>query len=317
MPLPILRDIQQAHLRIKEHIHRTPVLTSSAINEITGASITFKCENFQKVGAFKFRGATNAVLSLSEYETVNGVATHSSGNHAAALALAARNRGVRCYIVMPSTAPDIKIAAVKNYGGEITFCEPTLQSREETLKEIILKTGATMIHPYDNFNVISGQGTAAVELLDEVPGMEALFVPVGGGGLLSGSAIAAKSMHPGIKVYGCEPANADDAYRSIKSGILQPSINPRTIADGLLTALSDMTFTIIRNHVDDIFTVSEESIIDAMQMIWQRMKIIVEPSSAVPLAALIENRTYFKGQQVGIILSGGNADLTNLPFRSK
>jgi threonine dehydratase len=205
---------------------------------------------------------------------------------------------------------------VKHYGGEITFCEPTLKSREETLKTIILKTGATIIHPYDNFNVISGQGTAVIEFLEEVPGMKALFVPVGGGGLLSGSSISAKSLQPGIKVYGCEPANADDAYRSIKSGILQPSIHPDTIADGLLTALSEMTFSIISNNVDDIFTVSEESIVYAMQMIWQRMKIIVEPSSAVPLAALIENRTNFKGQHVGIILSGGNADLTNLPFRS-
>jgi threonine dehydratase len=313
--LPSFSDIQQAHTRISGHIHRTPVLTSSGINEMTGISVYFKCENFQKVGAFKYRGATNAVLSLTEEEAAKGVATHSSGNHAAALALAAKNRGIRCYVAMPHTAPKPKIEAVRHYGAAITFCEPSLQSREETLKTIIAETGAVMIHPYDNFQVICGQGTAAKEFLEDVPALEVLFVPVGGGGLLSGSALAAKSINPQLKVIGCEPANADDACRSFKSGEIQPSVNPKTIADGLLTSLSELTFTLIRKYADDIYTVSEESIILAMRLVWQRMKIIIEPSSAVAVAALIENRSIFEGKCVGIILSGGNVDLTNLPFQ--
>jgi threonine dehydratase len=312
--LPSFSDIQQAHTRISGHIHRTPVLTSSGINEMTGISVYFKCENFQKVGAFKYRGATNAVLSLTEEEAAKGVATHSSGNHAAALALAAKNRGIRCYVAMPHTAPKPKIEAVRHYGAAITFCEPSLQSREETLKTIIAETGAVMIHPYDNFQVICGQGTAAKELLEDEPTLEVLFVPVGGGGLLSGSALAAKSINPQLKVIGCEPANADDACRSFKSGEIQPSVNPKTIADGLLTSLSELTFTLIRKYADDIYTVSEESIILAMRLVWQRMKIIIEPSSAVAVA-LIENRSIFEGKCVGIILSGGNVDLTNLPFQ--
>lgn len=313
--LPVFKNIKEAHNRIAPFIHRTPVLTSSGINELTGMSVFFKCENFQKVGAFKYRGATNAVLSLSATEAEKGVATHSSGNHAAALALAAGMRGIRCYVVMPYTAPKPKIEAVKHYGAEITFCEPTLQSREETLKTIIEKTGATMIHPFDNFMVICGQGTAAKEFLEDEPALDLLFVPVGGGGLLSGSALAAKSIRPEIKVFGCEPANADDACRSFKSGVIQPSVNPKTIADGLLTSLSQLTFTLIRNNADDIFTVSEESIIIAMRLIWQRMKIIIEPSSAVPVAALLNNREMFEGKRAGIIISGGNVDLANLPFQ--
>jgi threonine dehydratase len=313
--LPVFKNIKEAHNRIAPFIHRTPVLTSSGINELTGMSVFFKCENFQKVGAFKYRGATNAVLSLSVTESEKGVATHSSGNHAAALALAAGIRGIRCYVVMPYTAPKPKIEAVKHYGAEITFCEPTLQSREETLKTIIEKTGATMIHPFDNFMVICGQGTAAREFLEDEPALDLLFVPVGGGGLLSGSALAAKSIRPEIKVFGCEPANADDACRSFKSGVIQPSVNPKTIADGLLTSLSQLTFALIRNNADDIFTVSEESIIIAMRLIWQRMKIIIEPSSAVPVAALLNNRKMFEGKRAGIILSGGNVDLANLPFQ--
>ena len=315
LTLPSFSDIQQAHTRISGHIHRTPVLTSSGINEMTGISVYFKCENFQKVGAFKYRGATNAVLSLTEEEAVKGVATHSSGNHAAALALAAKNRGIRCYVAMPHTAPIPKIEAVRHYGAAITFCEPNLQSREETLKTIIAETGAVMIHPYDNFQVICGQGTAAKELLEDEPLLDLLFVPVGGGGLLSGSALAAKSINPQLKVFGCEPANADDACRSFKTGVIQPSVNPKTIADGLLTSLSELTFTLIRKYVDDIFTVSEESIIIAMRLVWQRMKIIIEPSAAVAVAALIENRRIFEGKRAGIILSGGNVDLMSLPFQ--
>lgn len=316
LPIPTFADIRQAHERIAPYVHRTPVMTSSDLNEMTGVSLFFKCENFQKVGAFKFRGATNAVLSLTDDEAKQGVATHSSGNHAAALALAARKRGIPCHVVMPETAPLPKVEAVRHYGAEITFCEATLQSREDTLNKIIEKTRAVVVHPYDNIRVICGQGTAAKELLEDVTPVDCLFVPIGGGGLLSGSSISAKTMNPGIKVYGCEPLNADDACRSLKSGVLQPPLKPNTIADGLLTAMSELTFTIVKENVDDILTVSEDAIIKAMLLIWQRMKIIIEPSSAVAFAALHENRNLFQGKRAGIILSGGNVDLLNLPFRS-
>lgn len=314
MLIPTFSDIALAHERIARYVHRTPVLTSQGIDEMTGMLLFFKCENFQKVGAFKYRGATHAVVKLRDAEAAKGVATHSSGNHAAALALAARKRGIKCYVVMPHTAPLPKVEAVKSYGAEITFCEPTLQSREDTLATVVERTGATIVHPYDNFNVICGQGTAAKELLEEQPALDMLFAPVGGGGLLSGTAIAAKAMIPGITVYGCEPANADDACRSFKTGTLIPSVNPKTIADGLLTSLSERTFAIIREKVDDIFTVPEEAIVLAMRMVWQRMKIIIEPSSAVALAAVMINREAFRGKRAGIILSGGNVDLTSLPF---
>jgi threonine dehydratase len=315
MLLPLYSDIQRAHLRIAGHIHHTPIHTSSGIDEIVGARVYFKCENFQKAGAFKYRGATHAVLSLTDEEAAKGVATHSSGNHAAALALAARKRGIKCHVVMPKTAPAPKVEAVRSYGGEITFCEPNLKSREETLNAIVATTGAIIIHPYDNFNVICGQGTAAKEFLEEIPALEVLLAPVGGGGLLSGSALSAKAINPRITVIGCEPARADDAYRSFKSGEIQPSVNPVTIADGLLTSLSERTFTLIRKYVDDIYTVDEASIIFAMRLVWQRMKIIIEPSSAVAVAVLLENKRFFEGKHVGIILSGGNADLSNLPFQ--
>lgn len=313
--LPTFKDVQQAHARIADLVHHTPVLSSSGINDIAGASVYFKCENFQKVGAFKYRGATNAVFSLSEQEAVKGVATHSSGNHAAALALAAAKRGIKCDVVMPRTAPPPKIEAVRHYGAKITFCEPTLKSREETLASVISQSEAVVIHPYDNFNVICGQGTAAIELLEEVPYLDAMLAPVGGGGLLSGTSLSAKSVNPDIKVYGCEPANADDAYKSFITGTIHPSVNPSTIADGLLTSLSDLTFAMVRKYVDSIYTVSEEAIIEAMQLVWKRMKIIIEPSSAVPLAVVLQNKDIFKGKKAGIILSGGNVDLTNLPFR--
>jgi threonine dehydratase len=311
---PSYKDIEAAAVRMAGIVHHTPVLTSSAINEMTGLEAYFKCENFQKVGAFKYRGATNAVLSLSNEQAARGVATHSSGNHAAALALAARRKGIPCYVAMPENAPQVKIEAVRHYGAEITFCEPTLQSREDTLKEIIRKTGAVFIHPFDNFEVISGQGTAAKEFLEEIPDLNILLVPVGGGGLLSGSSIAAKSMKPGILVYGCEPANADDAFRSFHSGKIHPSVKPNTVADGLLTSLSELTFSIIRENTDDIYTVSEASILYAMRLIWQRMKIIIEPSSAVPVAVMLEHKDQFAGEKTGIIISGGNCDLSNLPF---
>lgn len=314
MNLPKFEDIKAAHDRIRPYIHHTPVLSSKSINEIVGAELFFKCENLQKVGAFKFRGACNSVFSLSDEEAKNGVCTHSSGNHAAALALAARMRGIPAYIVMPENAPEIKKIAVAGYGAQITFCTPTLEARESTLKKVAAETGATEIHPYNYFNVICGQGTAAKELIEEIGTLNVVMAPVGGGGLLSGTAISTKAMLSGAKVIAAEPAGADDAFRSFYSKTLQPSVAPKTIADGLLTSLGSITFPIILSEVDQIATVSEESIVAAMRMIWERMKIIIEPSSAVPLAAILENKVDVKGQKVGIILSGGNVDLGKLPF---
>ena len=314
MLIPTFSDILAAHELIKPYIHRTPVLTCRSINSLMGCELFFKCENFQKVGAFKFRGATNAVFSLSEQEAESGVGTHSSGNHAAALVLAARMRGIRAHIVMPSNAPEVKKIAVAGYGANITFCEPTLQSREETLGKLAEDLGLTIVHPYNNFKVISGQGTAALELLDEVKALEIVMCPVGGGGLLSGTAISTKSLLPGCKVIAAEPKGADDAFRSFRDGYIHPSIQPKTIADGLLTSLGELNFAIIRPNVDEILTASEESIVMAMRMIWERMKIIIEPSSALPLAVMMENREVFAGHRIGIILSGGNVELTKLPF---
>jgi threonine dehydratase len=314
LKLPVYHDVELAHERIRGYIHRTPVLTSASINNILDCSIFFKCENFQKVGAFKFRGATNAVFSLSDDEVQRGVATHSSGNHAAALALAARTCGVVAYVVMPENAPEIKKKAVAGYGAQITFCTPTLKDREDTLKTIIEKTGATEVHPYDNFFVIAGQGTAVKELIEEVQGLDVVLSPVGGGGLLSGTAISVKALSPSTKMIACEPAGADDAFRSFYSGTICPSVSPSTIADGLLTSLGQHNFPIIQQHVDVVVTVSEESIIAAMRMVWERMKIIIEPSSAVPLAAILEKKVDVGGKKVGIIVSGGNVDLGKLPF---
>ncbi|MDX9725981.1 MAG: pyridoxal-phosphate dependent enzyme [Bacteroidales bacterium] len=314
MTLPTLSDIQSAHLRVRPFIHRTPVLTSRQLNHIFGCELFFKCENFQKVGAFKFRGATNAVLSLTEEKRKAGVVTHSSGNHAAALALAAGMNGTKAYIVMPENAPSVKKDAVAGYGAEITFCKPTLRAREETCMTIMESTGATLIHPYDNFNVICGQGTASLELLEEINDLDTVIAPVGGGGLMSGTSTCVKGINTRIKVIGAEPLNASDAWKSFRTGILTPSVNPLTIADGLLTSLSELTFSIIRKNVDDIFTVSEESIIHSMKLVWERMKIIIEPSSATVLAAISENTGFFRGKRIGLIVSGGNVDLTRLPF---
>jgi threonine dehydratase len=314
MNLPSLSDIKAAHTRIKPFIHKTPVLTSRQLNTIFDCELYFKCENFQKVGAFKFRGATNAVLSLTEDEKRRGVVTHSSGNHAAALSLAAVMNGVRPYIVMPESAPVVKKNAVAGYGAEITFCKPTLKAREETTRIIMEKTGATLVHPYDNFNVICGQGTAAAELLDEVDDLEIIVAPVGGGGLMSGTSTAAKGINQKINVIGAEPVNANDAWKSFTTGILTPSVNPLTIADGLLTSLSELTFSVIRKNVDEIITVKEESIIECMLLVWERMKIIIEPSSATVLAAVKENPGYFRGKKTGLIISGGNVDFRKLPF---
>jgi len=307
---PTIEDVRAAQRRIAGLVHRTPVMTCTTLNEMVGARLYFKCENFQKVGAFKFRGACNAVFSLSEHEAAKGVVTHSSGNHAAALSLAARKRGITARIVMPSNAPAVKIAAVKNYGGQITFCEPTQQSREATAAAIIEQTGAVMIHPFNNDHVIAGQATAAIELLEDVPDLDYLLTPVGGGGLLSGTAIAARSIKPNMKVIGCEPKNADDAFRSLQAGRIIPPEHPQTIADGLKTSLGDKTFPIIQQLVDEIVLVSEDQIILGMRHIFERMKIIVEPSSAVPFGALLSGDLAIAGKKVGIILSGGNVDLS-------
>lgn len=314
MEFPDSEVIQKAAIRIASYIHKTPVLTSAYLNERFGANLFFKCENFQKVGAFKSRGAVNAVFSLDEESANKGVATHSSGNHAQALARAAALRKIPAYIVMPENAPKVKVAAVKGYGGKITFCKPTLAAREETLNEIVANTGAVEIHPYDNLNVIAGQATAVKEFVEERPDLDLILCPVGGGGLLSGSALSARFFSPQTKVVGCEPAGADDAYRSFYSGKFVPSVAPKTIADGLLTSLGSYTFPIIREFVSDIVTVEEVNIIEAMRLVYERMKIIIEPSSAVPLATLLENKVDVAGKKVGILISGGNVDLNHLPF---
>lgn len=314
MKIPDLADIQAAHYRIKPFIHCTPVMKSQKLNELFNCELFFKCENFQKVGAFKFRGATNAVLSLNYLERQKGVVTHSSGNHAAALALAARMNGIKAYIVMPENAPVVKKNAVAGYGAEITFCKPSLQAREDTTRLIMEKTGATLVHPYDNFNVICGQGTAALEFLNEIADLEIIIAPVGGGGLMSGTSTCVKGINKTIQVIGAEPLNANDASISFSSGILTPSFNPKTVADGLLTSLSELTFSVIRKNVDKILTVKEDSIIECMLLVWERMKIIVEPSSATVLAVVKENPDLFRNRKTGLIISGGNVDFRNLPF---
>lgn len=311
---PTLNDIRFAAVRIKTFTHHTPILTCSAINEIAGCEIFFKCENFQKVGAFKARGAANAVVKLSDEVKKKGVATHSSGNHAAALARAAAVAGIPSYIVMPSNAPEIKKKAVKGYGGEIIECEPNLKARETTLEKVVKETGATFIPPYDFMDVIEGQATCALEFHEERDDLEIIMAPVGGGGLLGGTALLTNYWDPEIEVIGAEPTGADDAYRSFKTGRLIPQTGPNTIADGLLTSLGDLNFQIIQKYVSDILLATDPQIIAAMRLIYERMKIIIEPSCAVPLAALLANKERFAGKRVGIILSGGNVDLEKLPF---
>lgn len=311
---PTFEDVLAAAERIRGRVHRTPVMTSEAIDRIAGALLHFKCENLQKVGAFKARGATNAVLLLDDEAAGRGVATHSSGNHAAALAYAAGIRGVPAHVVMPSSAPPVKKAAVAGYGALITECEPTLEGRETTLDAVIERTGATFIHAYDNPTVIAGQGTASLELITDVPDLEVVIAPVGGGGLMSGTAIAVSASRPDISIWGSEPAGADDAFRSLRDGSLHPSIKPKTIADGLLTSLSNRTFRILSERLEGILTVSEENIVRAMRLLWERMKLVVEPSGAVPLAAVLQNPDTFADRRVGLIISGGNVDLDNLPW---
>jgi len=309
-----ITEIRQAALRIQPYAHRTPVLTCASLDQIVGATVFMKCENLQKVGAFKFRGACNAVFSLIEQEAANGVATHSSGNHAQALALAARLRGIPAHIVMPSNAPAVKKAAVAGYGGQITFCEPTQAARERALESVVQETGAVFIHPYDNWQVIAGQGTTALELLEQEPNLDVVMAPVGGGGLLSGTALAVHALRPTCQVIAAEPEAADDAYRSLQEGRILPSIQPKTIADGLLTSLGEFTFPVIRSYVSQIITVSESAIVQAMRTVWERAKFIIEPSAAVPVGALLEKKVDFSGLRIGVILSGGNVDLDRLPW---
>jgi len=313
-----LASIRAAAERIAPFVHRTPIVGSRQINELLGCEIEFKCENLQKVGAFKARGAHNAVFQLDDDAAHRGVATHSSGNHAAALALAARNRGIRACVVMPSNAPAVKKAAVAQYGAEITYCEPTLAARESALRRLQAETGAHVVHPYEDPDVISGQGTVALEIIEqsEARPPDIVIAPVGGGGLLAGISVAIDALKPSIEVIGSEPLGADDAFRSFHSGKLQPQLAPDTIADGLLTSLGAPNFELIRQHVDDIVTVSEPSIVTAMQWIWSRTKLIVEASAAVSLAAAISDPARFRGKRVVAVLTGGNVDFDRLPFAS-
>jgi threonine dehydratase len=313
--IPSAENIVTTHEAIAPYINHTPVLTSESINNIAGAELFFKCENFQKVGAFKMRGACSAGLRLTNEQLQNGLATHSSGNHAQAVALTAKLLGVPAYIVMPDNAPLIKQKATAGYGANITFCKNTLEARASTLAEVVAQTGATFIHPYNDYNVIAGQATAAKELIEDIPELDILIAPIGGGGLMSGTALSAHYFSTSTTVYGSEPQNVDDAYRSFQSGQIEPNHTIVTVADGLRTLLGEKTLDIIRRYVKDIFTVSEDEIIEAMQLIWQRMKIIIEPSCAVPVAAILKNREVFKGKRVGVIITGGNVDLGNLPFK--
>ncbi len=313
--MPTSVDVERAAERIRPFARRTPVLTASSLDALLGARLFFKCENFQRVGAFKFRGACNAVQSLSVAEAARGVATHSSGNHGAALALAARLRGVPCTVVVPRNAPVVKRAAVAAYGAEVVLCEPTLPARETTLAGLVAESGQEVVHPYDDARVIAGQGTAALELVSEVPDLDVLLVPIGGGGLASGTALAVRGTSPGTRVVAVEPRGADDAYRSFRRGELLPSVAPDTIADGLLTSLGVRNFELVRRHVDDIIRVSEEAIVRAMRLVWERMKIVVEPSAAVPVAAFLDGALEGPAEQrIGIVLSGGNVDLERLPW---
>lgn len=311
---PDLPTIREAAARIAPWIHRTPVVTCRSLDALVDARLFFKCENLQRVGAFKLRGASNAVFSLDDAAAARGVATHSSGNHAQALALAARNRGLTAHIVMPQGSPAVKCAAVEGYGGRITFCEPTLAARESTLQRVVAETGATFVHPYDDFRIIAGQATAALELLEDVPELDAVVVPVGGGGLAAGTCLAVHGLAPRMRVVAAEPRNADDAFRSLAAGRLVPSNDPRTVADGLRTSLGTRNFPILRAHLARVALASEESIVRAMRLLWERAKLVVEPSGAVPLAALLEDPGELRGRRLGVVLSGGNVDLDRLPW---
>ena len=310
-----LAAIHAAHARIRSHVQRTPVLTSRSLDAVAEATLFFKCENLQKVGAFKARGACNAVFSLDNAEARRGVVTHSSGNHGAAVAWAAARRGIPAWVVMPENSAEIKKAAVQGLGATVRFCAPTLEARDTTCAAVLAETGAVLVHPYDDWRVIAGQGTAALELLEEIPDLDAIITPVGGGGLLSGTAIASRGMKPSIRIYGAEPAGADDAWRSLQSGRIVPQTDPRTIADGLRSSLGVKTFAVLSTLVDAIGTTSEEAIVQAMRLTWDKLKLVIEPSAAVPLAALVERKLPVAGLRVGIVVSGGNVDLDRLPWQ--
>ncbi|MBN8179488.1 beta-hydroxyaspartate dehydratase BhcB [Roseibium aggregatum] len=312
--IPTLEDMLVAHERIKPHIHRTPVLTSSFLNELTGAELFFKCENFQKAGAFKVRGASNAVFGLDEETAKAGVATHSSGNHALSLSYAAGRRGIPCHVVMPRTAPQAKKDAVRGYGGIITECEPSTSSREAVFAEVEARTGAEFVHPYNDPRVIAGQGTCSKELMEQTDGLDAVVAPIGGGGMVSGTCLTLSNLAPEVKIFAAEPEQADDAARSFRAGHIIADDAPETVADGLKVPLKELTWHFVSNHVTDILTASEQEIIDAMRLIWARMKIVMEPSSAVPLATILKNRDVFAGKRVGVIITGGNVDLGKLPW---
>ena len=309
-------DIRAAAERIKGVGHRTPILTSQTLDEMAGRKLFFKCENLQKVGAFKLRGGWNAVSMLSDEEAANGVCTHSSGNHAQAVAFSAMKRGITSYNVMPNNVPDVKLDAVKGYGANITLCEPTLEARKKTLDEIAKKTGAQVVHPFNNPNVIAGQGTAALEMIEDLGTLDAIIAPIGGGGLMSGTCIATRNLLPEAKLFGAEPAGADDAYHSLKQGKIIPQTNPDTICDGLLTSLGEYTWNILKDHLEAIYTVTDDEVINAMRLVWERMKIIIEPSSATAVAVVLKSEfKALKGlEKVGIILTGGNVELSKLPF---
>ena len=309
-------DIRAAAGRIKGVGHRTPILTSQTLDEMAGRKLFFKCENLQKVGAFKLRGGWHAFSMLSDEEAANGVCTHSSGNHAQAVAFSAMKRGITSYIVMPNNVPDVKLDAVKGYGANITLCEPTLEARKKTLDEIAKKTGAQVVHPFNNPNVIAGQGTAALEMIEDLGTLDAIIAPIGGGGLMSGTCIATRNLLPEAKLFGAEPAGADDAYHSLKQGKIIPQTNPDTICDGLLTSLGEYTWNILKDHLEAIYTVTDDEVINAMRLVWERMKIIIEPSSATAVAVVLKSEfKALKGlEKVGIILTGGNVELSKLPF---
>ncbi|MEP2530894.1 beta-hydroxyaspartate dehydratase BhcB [Shimia sp.] len=316
MDIPRLEDMLNARDRIAPYVHRTPVLTSRFINELTGAELFFKCENFQKAGAFKVRGASNAVFGLSEDQAARGVATHSSGNHALSLSYAAGRRGIPCHVVMPRTAPEAKKDAVRGYGGVITECEPSTSSREEVFAKVQAQTGAEFVHPYNDPRVIAGQGTCSAELIEQVQKLDAVIAPIGGGGMVSGTCLTLSNLAPDVKIYAAEPEQADDAYRSFKAGHIIADDAPNTVADGLKVPLKELTWHFVSRHVSDMFTANEQEIIDAMRLIWARMKIVMEPSSAVPLACILKNPDVFRGQRVGVIVTGGNVDLGKLPWNN-
>jgi threonine dehydratase len=314
MYIPTLDDMLAAHERIKPYIHRTPVFTSTFLNDLTGAELFFKCENLQKAGAFKVRGASNAVFGLGDDMLAKGVATHSSGNHALSLSYAAGRRGIPCTVVMPHTAPQAKKDAVIGYGGKIVECEPSTSSREETFAKVVAKSGAEFVHPYNDHRVIAGQGTCSRELIEQVANLDAVVAPIGGGGMISGTCLTLSNLAPSVKIYAAEPLQADDAARSFRAGHIIADDEPETVADGLKVPLKELTWHFVSNHVSDILTATEDEIVDAMKLVWKRMKLIIEPSSAVPLATILANKESFAGKRVGIIITGGNVDLDALPW---